>query len=578
MRPFHTPPKVRLTLPLALVLALSISACVPKDRVTEESSHSIKPQQVALGQMDTGFLYLAAQDAINNGKIGLAIRFLDALVIKDPHAYQPRLQLAEMLLLRSQFATAQKHADIILADSSVSELLKTGAQMLRARIFASIGKKGKALNEIHSLLLKHPDLLAARLLEIRILIQDGQIEAAHTSIREALKQSPNPEIYRLLAQIYLRQGELDQAEGVLLKLLHAAPNDERAALMLSNLAIRQGNLAKAEIILTDFLRNHPRSTGVSNSLGQLLVQQHRINEAIKIYQTLASVTGESANVMMTLGLLYYQSGSFHEAEKLFRQSLAKQPENSLNHFYLAASLEALGRDQEASRIYKALGPEDKNYIQTQLRLASIAVRQEKLEQAAQRLTKLLQQHSNLADAYIMQSSIRLKQEKFKVLLKETEPALGLKVLSPAILFNRAVAYESLRDYTSMETTLRRLLAIEPANADALNFLGYSLAERGLQLEESERMVVQALKIKPGDPYYTDSLAWIYFQQARYKKALAQQRKALKKLSSDPVITEHLGDILWKTGDTEGARKAWRRAIKLKHEQPQKLKKKISNGI
>jgi len=561
-----------------LVLMLPIAACVPKEITTQENPHQVKQGQVTLGEMDDAFLYLAAQDAINHGKIDLAIRFLDTLVKKDPLAHAPHLQLAELLLLKGQFSQAKQHGDSILADTSISGQIRTRTHMLLAKIFASQGELINALRETDFLLKEHPDLLSAHLLKIRILIRNRDIKAARNSVREALKQSPSPEIYRLLAQIHLREGELDQAEKVLKTLIRMAPNDERAVLMLSNLAIRQGNPAKAEIILTNFLQHHPGSFGISEHLGQILMQQHHIDEAIKVYRGLATATGEQGAILTTLGLLYYQKEDFQEAARIFREALAQQPEQNSNRFYLAASLEALGKDQEASEIYERFGPGDKDYPKTQLRLAGIAVRQNRLEPAAQRLTRLLHQHPDLLDAYIMQSAIRLKQKKFRILLRESEPALGLKELPPAILFNRSVAYEAIKDYSSMETTLRRLLAIQPNNAEALNFLGYTLARRGLQLDEAEGMIQKALKQKPGDPYYLDSLAWVYFQQARYVKALELQRKAIKKLSGDPVMTEHFGDILWKTGDAEGARKAWRKAIKLGHEHPKTLHEKITNGI
>jgi len=561
-----------------LVLMLPIAACVPKEATTQDTSRPARQKQVILGKMDNGFLYLAAQDAINHGKIDLAIRFLDALVKKDPLAHTPHLQLAELLLLKGQFSQAKEHGDSILADTSISDQIRTRTHMLLARIFAAQGELINALRETNYLLKKHPDLLSAHLLKIRILIRNGDIKAAHNSVREALKQSPSPEIYRLLAQIHLREGELDQAETVLKTLIRMAPNDERAVLMLSNLAIRQGNPAKAEIILTDFLQHHPKSRGISEHLGQILMQEHHIDEAIRVYRGLARATGEQGDILTTLGLLYYQKNDFQEAARIFREALAQQPGQNSNRFYLAASLEALGKDQEASEIYERFGPGDKDYSKTQLRLAGIAVRQNRLEPAVKRLARLIHQHPDFLDAYVMQSAIRLKQKKFRILLRESEPALGLKELSTALMFNRSVAYEAIKDYTRMEITLRHLLSIQPNNAEALNFLGYTLARRGLQLEEAEGMIQKALKQKPGDPYYLDSMAWVYFQQARYGKALESQRKAIKKLSSDPVITEHFGDILWKTGDTEGARKAWRKSIKLGHEHPKKLRKKIINGI
>ena len=109
-------------------------------------------------------------------------------------------------------------------------------------------------------------------------------------------------------------------------------------------------------------------------------------------------------------------------------------------------------------------------------------------------------------------------------------------------------------------SMKQVLALDPQNADALNFIGYSYADRGMHLDEAEQMMVQALKIKPDNGYILDSMGWVYFKKNNYESALIYLKKALGFLPEDPSVMEHLGDTYLKTGRREEALEWYRRAI------------------
>jgi len=112
----------------------------------------------------------------------------------------------------------------------------------------------------------------------------------------------------------------------------------------------------------------------------------------------------------------------------------------------------------------------------------------------------------------------------------------------------------------------------------MNFLGYSYAIQGIEVEKAEKLILTALEIKPDDGYYLDSLACVYLLRNEFKKALTTQNKALKQISGDAVMFEHLGDILWQTGDQTAAREAWKKSIDMNVENPEKLRDKIKRGL
>ena len=138
--------------------------------------------------------------------------------------------------------------------------------------------------------------------------------------------------------------------------------------------------------------------------------------------------------------------------------------------------------------------------------------------------------------------------------------------------------------------MQRVLESDPNNANALNYIGYSWAERGENLVEAEDLIRRALEISPGDGYITDSLGWVYFKMAEtlfnesrkdeairlLDRAQRQLVQAVELTGGDPVVSEHLGDVLFLRGDKQGALERYEEAVDLElreSEQPLLLEKR-----
>jgi tetratricopeptide (TPR) repeat protein len=130
-----------------------------------------------------------------------------------------------------------------------------------------------------------------------------------------------------------------------------------------------------------------------------------------------------------------------------------------------------------------------------------------------------------------------------------------------------------------ERTLRQILTIEPANADAMNYLGYMLAQRGEKLDEAIRLVNKALELEPDNGAYLDSLGWAYFRKGDLNEAEKYLTMAAQKMPGNSDVQDHYGDVLAKRGKWSDAVAAWMRAIEGDGQDVDKpaIEKKISNA-
>jgi len=122
--------------------------------------------------------------------------------------------------------------------------------------------------------------------------------------------------------------------------------------------------------------------------------------------------------------------------------------------------------------------------------------------------------------------------------------------------------------------MRKVISIDPKHANALNYLGYTYADLGRNLDEAERLIKEALKYKPNDGYITDSLGWVYYKKGQYDKALKYLNRAVELVPDDPIMLEHMGDAYRKLNDKPNALKFYRKSLKVKKKDKEALEKKI----
>ena len=124
--------------------------------------------------------------------------------------------------------------------------------------------------------------------------------------------------------------------------------------------------------------------------------------------------------------------------------------------------------------------------------------------------------------------------------------------------------------------MQKAIELNPDNAAALNYLGYTFADQGVRLDEAESLVRRALSINPRDGYYIDSLGWVYYQKGDYKKAIEELERAVALATDDPTIAEHLGDAYIKVGRVREALRIYEDAASHSDdtEQTERIRSKI----
>ena len=155
-------------------------------------------------------------------------------------------------------------------------------------------------------------------------------------------------------------------------------------------------------------------------------------------------------------------------------------------------------------------------------------------------------------------------KQFRAAYDLLKNAMARYPLDTELMYDQAMVAEKLGDLTEMERLLRLAIATKPDYQHAYNALGYSFADRNIRLPEARELVRKALEFAPGDPFISDSLAWVEFRSGNLPEALRILQQAFKD-KPDAEIAAHLGEVLWTMGDRPQAAAVWKEGMQLNAE-------------
>lgn len=269
---------------------------------------------------------------------------------------------------------------------------------------------------------------------------------------------------------------------------------------------------------------------------------------------------------------------------LFARGATALYPNHIEALMLTGNLyEGMGLYDLANDTYALVPQDDPAFVDAELARADALQRADRLEAATEVLQSLARNYPDLAAAHASLGDVLRRRD----LMREAKPA-----------YERALelyAQDNIRWYThymlgivnhdldlwpEAEAHFRAALEIVPTHPSILNYLGYSLVERGEKLDEALEMIITAVQIEPENGAIVDSLGWVQFQLGKYEDAIVQMERAAELEPVDPIVNDHLGDALWAVGRKNEASFQWKRALSFgpTEEDAARIRRKLEVGL
>ena len=232
--------------------------------------------------------------------------------------------------------------------------------------------------------------------------------------------------------------------------------------------------------------------------------------------------------------------------------------------FTAQLLEDMAQFDLASAAYNMVPREDMAFHAAEMGRAAVLRRAGRADAAVEVLEQLTRTYPDLAVVHATLGDTLRGMQRFREANEAYSRALSLyDDADPArwfVLYTRGMTYHRLEDWAAAEADLRQSIAIKPGQPQVLNYLGYSMVERGENLDEALAMIEEAVRAQPQNGAVVDSLGWVQFRMGLFDDAVFHLERAAELLPIDPVINDHLGDAYWAVGRLNEARFQWQRAL------------------
>ena len=354
--------------------------------------------------------------------------------------------------------------------------------------------------------------------------------------------------------------QFDLAEREARHSIQVQPDMDKAYILLSRIYMERKDSAEAMRVMQDALNALPDSTVIHSAYARLLVDLDKPELAYKQFQQLAKLMPDDADVQFSLGVLALQLERHAQAEDHFNKLIKAGKRVDDASFYIGRIREMDDKTEAAIDWYGRV-KQGRYQFDAQVRTAGLMAEQGDLQQARSMLSALrTSMPKRSVDLYIMEGELLRKYSTNEAVVELYNTALQAYPDNLDLLYARALSASAQGRVDILERDIRTILKQKPDHADALNALGYTLADQTKRYQEAFGYIKKALAIKPDSPAILDSMGWVQYRMGNNQEALRYLRRAFDK-EPDAEIAAHLMELLWITGQKEEAQKILQGALK-----------------
>jgi tetratricopeptide (TPR) repeat protein len=449
-----------------------------------------------------GYYFLLARHYENTGRVSEAVAAFQKALELEPKSAEIRAQLAALYARENRAVEAVDAAEQALKYDPANE----EANRILGSIYAVLSEQKARLRTGDDPAQYLPKAIAA--------------------LERARGDGTELGIEFTLGRLYLRAGRTQDAIGPLRRVFEQQPEYSEGGMLLSSALEATDRIPEAIDVMQIVVRENPAFVRGHLRLIELLEAQRRWPEAAAAYAA-AQKVNPKADLTGGRAAALLNGGDVKGAQALLNEAISKQAAPDAGLLYLLAESQRRSGD-----------------------LTAAATTTQKLRTAFPDDTRGL----------VMQAQLDLAAGRRDAALTAFADLVKKVPAERSFAYQYAQLLEESGRIADAEGVLRSLIAQDPADANALNSLGYLFADRGERLSEAIELVQRALKVEPGNPSYLDSLGWAYFKQGNLELADPPLSEAAAKQPANSVIQDHLGDLRFRQQRFADAVTAWERAL------------------
>lgn len=367
----------------------------------------------------------------------------------------------------------------------------------------------------------------------------------------------NPDALYALALTAIRATQYGLAEQKIHQALAAKPGWTKAIQLLSRTLFLQDKQDEGLDVLDRALAKEPDNFELRLTYAKMLIEAQQIDDSLKQFEILNDKNPDNPDIIHALGVLSMELERYRAATNHFDRLLRLGQKIGDAHYYLGLIAEKKGDVDSALEHF--IKVDSSNLADARIHMAKILARKGKLNEARELLQQLrIASPENGLKLLLIEAEILRDVQKYALAQEVYNQGLDLYEDNFDLLYARALNAADLGRIDILEQDLKRILEQQPDHADALNALGYTLADKTNRLDEAKGYVQKALALKPDSPAILDSMGWVEYRLGNLQAAVNYLQRAVN-INPDAEIASHLGEVLWKMNNKTQALQVWRDA-------------------
>lgn len=553
-------------LPFFLVLAL-LPCLLSNSCASSTSARKVRTEKGLSPAAETDYLFLVYQDLLREDRKDEAMATLEKLAALHP-APDLAVELANFQWGQNQRDKATDTLEKALAafpDARQLTFYLANAYQMRRMI-------PEAARTLERFLAKHPkDAPAIR--ELASILEDaGRYQEAAAVLDRMPQADRDAMTLYLMAKASVGLGN---PQAAIARMRQALQKDDSLMIVWADLAQlleKQGDTKGAEECYRKMETMGENSMEIRAKRIRLAIARKDPAGAMKLL-----ATSKKQKPLLLDAMSAFVEGKYpKQAKQVLAMLEAADPQSSDLLFYRAVVAYEGEHDLRAAmRFLSQVKPDNPNYDKSLGFRIQIALELDETAKARELVREARRRFPDKKEFAVVEAGIQDKLGQNEQAAATLKQALVTWPDDVDLLYRYGVSLEKRKQRAEARKVMEKIVTLDPKNPDALNYLGYSLAEEGRDLDKALTMIQTALAKEPDNPFFLDSLAWAYFKLNRIREALDTIHKAIgRDRVKDAIIWEHYGDIAVAAGRRDEAKKAYGKALELGSETPEAVAKKL----
>ena len=342
-------------------------------------------------------------------------------------------------------------------------------------------------------------------------------------------------------------------------LLGLKPDELNFIILKANLLSDLNQKQAAQAFLSKQLAINPDQPRLRLLLARLLFEAQAFSDARVQYQILHEIRPEDGEILFALAMLSIEQADFAQARLHLGRLVRTDQRVNQAQYYLGLVAEKTGDVALALREFAKVDA-GYEYLSAQGRIVELISVNRSLEDARSYLAKKKLAHNGLRSQFdLIEGQLLSRVDAEDALFEHLDEAIEAQAGDIPLLYFRAMSGQKYDRLDILERDLKQVLTLDPGNADAMNALGYTLADQTDRYDEAYVLIEKALRLKPEEPAFIDSMGWVLYRLNRYEEAIDYLEQAFERFPNDEVAA-HLGEVLWQSGKTRRAKRVWKEAL------------------